>query len=197
MGKTGSGKGTQAKIIADKLGILHISTGELCRQSTGEFGKLVHSYIDKGNFISDELMIKMLKERISKEDCKGGFILEGFPRTLSQAEELEKLFKADNIIEIYISDEEAIKRMNGRRTCRKCSAIYNIYTFPVPKKENICDHCGGKLYAREDQTEDAIKQRMLVYHRCTEPILEKYPPVRVDGSKSIEQVTKEILAVLK
>jgi len=193
IGKPGSGKGTQAKIVAKKLGIMHLSTGDLVRATTGELGKVISSYIDKGNFVPDNIMIKMLKERIDKEDCKKGFILDGFPRTLIQAEEMEKLIKIDHFIDIYISDEEAVKRMSGRRTCKKCSAMYNIYTSPVPKKENICDKCGGELYERSDQKEEILKQRMKIHYKEVEPIIQKYGPIRIDGSKKIEEVTDEIL----
>ncbi len=196
IGKPGSGKGTQAKIIAEKLGIAHLSTGDLVRATTGELGEEIRSYIDKGNFVPDDIMIKMLKERIDKEDCKKGFILDGFPRTLVQAEEMEKIIKIDHFIDIYISDDEAVKRMSGRRTCKKCSAMYNIHTSPVPKKEGICDKCGGELYERSDQKEEILKQRMKIHYQEVEPIIKKYNPIRIDGSKKIEEVTGELLEKL-
>ena len=197
IGKPGSGKGTQAKIISNKLGISHISTGDLFRQSTGEFSKLVHSYIDRGNFVPDDLTIKMLRKRILKEDCKKGFIFDGFPRTLPQAEMLEKEIKIDHIIDVFISDKEAIKRMSGRRICKKCGALYNINTHQIPKKENTCDKCGGVLFEREDQTPEAIKKRIEIHYKEVEPILKKFKPVRINGEQSIEKVTEDILKVLK
>ena len=197
IGKPGSGKGTQAKIIAEKLAIPHISTGELFRESTGELGRLVHSYIDPGNFVPDNITIKVLKERISKEDCNNGFILDGFPRTLPQTEILKKEIQIDYFIEIFISDEEAIKRMSSRRTCKNCGIIYNLYTSPKPKNEKICDKCGSELSIREDQTEEAIKKRMVIHYREVEPILEKFRPIKINGEQEIEKVTQDILKVLK
>lgn len=197
MGKPGSGKGTQAKIIAKKLNIPHISTGDLFREATGKLGELVHSYIDKGNFVPDDITIKVLKERIAKEDCKNGFVLDGFPRTLPQAEALENLIKIDHYVNIYVSDDDAIKRMKGRRNCKKCNAMYNLYTSPTPKNEKRCDVCRGELYEREDQKGDAIEQRIKIHYKEVEPILEKYKPIKVNGSKSIEEVTESILEVLK
>jgi adenylate kinase len=134
IGAQASGKGTQAKIIADKLGIKHISTGDLLRSATGEFKKEIESYTTNGNLVPDELIFKLLKEKIKSLN---GFILDGFPRNLEQAKMLEKVTKIDKIIEIKISDNEAIKRISGRRNCPKCGRIYNIYTSPAPIKENV------------------------------------------------------------
>jgi adenylate kinase len=197
IGKPGSGKGTQAKSVSKKLNIPHISTGDIVRAAEGELGKLIHSYIDGGNFVPDDIVIKMLKERISKEDCKNGFIFDGFPRTLPQADLLENEIKIDYFIDVYISDEEAVKRMSGRRTCKKCGAIYNLHTFPVPEKENICDKCGSDLFEREDQTQEAIKKRIEIHYKEVEPIIKKFKPIRVNGEQSIEKVTKDILGVLE
>ena len=195
--KTRQWKGTQAKSVSKKLNIPHISTGDIVRAAEGELGKLIHSYIDGGNFVPDDIVIKMLKERISKEDCKNGFIFDGFPRTLPQADLLENEIKIDCFIDVYISDEEAVKRMSGRRTCKKCGAIYNLHTFPVPEKENICDKCGSDLFEREDQTQEAIKKRIEIHYKEVEPIIKKFKPIRVNGEQSIEKVTKDILGVLE
>ena len=197
IGKPGSGKGTQAKIISKELNLAHISTGDLVRNVKGELEELIHSYIDKGNFVPDDLMIRMLKERIQEEDCKNGFILDGFPRTLVQARELEKEIKIDNFVNIYISDEEAVNRMSGRKTCRECGELYNFNTKYVPKNEKECDKCGGELYEREDQKEEIIGKRIQVHHAEVEPIINKYKPMKVDGTKSIEEVTEDILDILK
>lgn len=197
IGKPGSGKGTQAKIISKELNLAHISTGDLVRNVKGELEELIHSYIDKGNFVPDDLMIRMLKERIQEEDCKNGFILDGFPRTLVQARELEKEIKIDNFVNIYISDEEAVNRMSGRKTCRECGELYNFNTKYVPKNEKECDKCGGELYEREDQKEEIIGKRIQVHHAEVEPIINKYNPIKVDGTKSIEEVTEDILDILK
>ncbi|MBL7059317.1 nucleoside monophosphate kinase [Candidatus Pacearchaeota archaeon] len=197
IGKPGSGKGTQAKILSKKLKISHISTGDLFRQSTGEFSKLVHSYIDGGNFVPDDLTIKMLRERILKEDCKNGFIFDGFPRTLPQAEMLEKEIKIDYIIDVHISDEEAIKRMSGRRICKKCGELYNLNTNHIPKKKNMCDKCGGILFKREDQTSEAIKKRIEIHYKEVKPILKKFNPIIINGEQSIDKVTEDILKILE
>lgn len=193
VGPQASGKGTQAKIISEKLGIVHISAGDLLRREKGKLMEKIHSYIDFGKLVPDELIIKILKKRISKDDAKKGFILDGFPRNLVQARELKKIAKIDKFVEIFISDELAIKRLSGRFNCENCGALYNTFTSPKPKKEGICDKCGGKLYRRKDDTEEAIKKRLETYHKETEPILEKYSFVRVDGSASIEEVSKEII----
>ncbi len=193
IGPQGSGKGTQAKIVSEKLNIPHISTGDLLRNCEEELKERVNSFINKGELIPNGLMIEILKKRISKDDCKYGFILDGFPRNLEQAKELEKNITIDKYIEISISDEEAVKRLSGRRNCNKCGAIYNVNTSPKPEKEGICDKCCGKLYQREDDTEEAIKKRLDVYHKETEPILENLPSIKIDGEKSIEEVSEDIL----
>jgi len=193
IGAPGSGKGTQAKIIAKILDIPHISTGDLVRAQTGDFGREVHSYIDKGNLVPDELMIKIFEKRLKREDSHKGYILDGFPRNLAQAEELFKIAKIDRIIEIYISDEEAHNRIAGRRNCPKCWRIYNLYTAPIPKQEGLCDNCGGILHEREDQLETVIQHRLDIYHKDTEPIIKKYNAFRINGEQSIEAVKKDIL----
>lgn len=194
VGPQGSGKGTQAKIIAKKLGITHISTGDLLRASTGKLRKLADSYIHKGELVPSKVMIEILKQRLEKSDCKEGFILDGFPRTIEQAEDLEKITKIDLILEIDISDGTAVKRLQGRWNCKKCNIAYNIVTCPKPKKLDVCDVCGAKLYQREDDAnEDAIKKRLKIYHEDTEPMLKKYPFVKINGEQSIEKITKDIL----
>lgn len=192
IGPQGSGKGTQAKIISEKLSIPHISTGDLLRNLEGELKKQVDGYMMKGVLVPDKLMIKILKERISKQDCKNGFILDGFPRNLKQAEELEKEIKIDMYFEIGINDEDAVKRLSGRRNCRNCGAIYNLNTYPKPKSDGICDKCGGELFQREDDKEEAIKKRLKVYHKDTEQIIKKYKAVKINGEQEIEKVAQEI-----
>jgi len=198
VGPQGSGKGTQAKIIAKKLGIAHISTGDLLRASTGKLKELADFYINKGNLVPSKIMVEILKERIKKPDCKNGFILDGFPRTIEQAEDLEKIAKTDLIIEIGISDKTAIKRLQGRWNCKKCNIAYNIVTYPKPKKIDVCDICGSKLYQREDDAnEDIIKKRLKIYHKDTKPMLKKYPYVKINGEQGIEEITKDILKELE
>lgn len=190
VGPQGSGKGTQAKIISEKLNLDHISTGDLLRNIEGDIKKKVDKYVNKGLLIPDDLMLEILKKQLSEN-----FILDGFPRNLKQAEMLSSIIDIDKVVEIFISDKEAIKRLSGRRTCKKCGAIYNIYTNP-PKKD-VCDKCGGELIKRKDDNEEAIKKRLEIYHSETEPILEKYPVLKINGEQEIEKVTKDILKGLK
>lgn len=197
VGPQGSGKGTQAKIICERLGIAHISTGDLVRGTGGELKREIDSYIDRGNLVPDELILRILKERILREDCDDGFILDGFPRNLMQAGELDKFVDVDEVIEIAISDEESVRRISGRRGCKSCGAIFNVATSPKPKVEGVCDKCGGELIQRKDDNEGALKRRLEIYHKETEPILRHYKSVRVNGEQSIEKVTGDILRVLE
>ena len=195
MGPQGSGKGTQAKIISEELGIVHISTGDLFRGLTkGELKEEVDSYINSGNLVPDKVTIKILKERISKEDCKKGFILDGFPRNVAQADLLDEITKIDKVIEINIRDELAIKRISSRLSCKKCGAVYNLETNP-PKKQDICDKCQGELYRRADDNPDAIKKRLETYHNETKPVLKKYKSIltTIDGSQEIDKIADQIL----
>lgn len=197
VGPQGSGKGTQAGILSEKLDIAHISTGDLLRDTKGKLKTEIDSCINNGKLVPDELIIKILKKRILRKDCKNGFILDGFPRNLSQAEALSKIMDIDKVVEITISDKEAIRRISGRRVCKKCDAIYNIATSPKPKKKNVCDECGGKLYQRKDDTKKALKKRLKIYHRDTEKILSYYKSVKIDGEHPIDKVSKGILKVVK
>jgi len=196
IGPQGSGKGTQAKIISSKLGIPHISTGDLVRAATGELRKEIDSYIVKGILYPDEKMLNILKERFEESDCDKGWILDGFPRNMVQAKMLDEITKVDKVIEVFISDEEAVRRLSGRVSCEKCGAGYNNVTMP-PKEHGVCDKCGGKLVQREDDNEEAIKRRLETYHRDTEALLKHYNAVRVNGEQSVEDVSKDILEVLE
>ncbi|MDP2925350.1 MAG: nucleoside monophosphate kinase [Nanoarchaeota archaeon] len=198
IGPQGSGKGTEAKIISKKLAISHISTGELFRNITGELKEKVNSYINQGELVPDELTIKILKERIIEPDCKNGFILDGFPRNIAQANILDKITKINKVIEITLNDELAIKRISSRLSCKKCGAVFNTITNP-PEKENICDKCKGELYRRKDDNPEEIKKRLFIYHKETEPILEKYKDIliTINGEQDIEKIAKEILEKIK
>lgn len=198
IGIQGSGKGTQAAIIAKRLEIAHISTGDLLRKATGKLKEKVDSYMNEGKLIPDGLMIKIIEERIDKPDCEKGFILDGFPRNLEQAKELDKILDIDKVVEIAITDEEAIKRLSKRLTCRDCGNVYNLATNP-PRQEGVCDKCGGRLIKRSDDTESAIKARLNIYHQETEPILKNYEGkiIKVNGQGEIEKVADEIIAKLK
>jgi adenylate kinase len=196
IGPQGSGKGTQAKIISEKIGFPHISTGDLLRNIQGDLKQEVDNHMNQGVLVPDELMLRILKETINSPYCEAGFILDGFPRNIEQAKELEKITSIDKFIEISISDEEAIKRISGRRNCNQCGKIYNINTSPKPEQENECDACKTPLTQRPDDTEDAVKKRLNVYHNDTEPILKEYPSIKIKGEQDIKDVTRDILEKL-
>ncbi len=207
VGPQGSGKGTQAKRVAKKFGLCHISTGDLLREVGGDLKAEVDKIMEQGELISDELIVKILKEKLSGEDrlvLNGhdsgepkGFILDGFPRNARQAEMLEKITGIDKVVEIAISDDEAVKRVCGRRGCVKCGAIYNVNTSPKPSVEGVCDKCGDKLIQRKDDNKEALRERLKVYHKETEEILKMYDSFRIDGSGSIEEVFGDILLVIE
>ncbi len=198
IGPQASGKGTQAKIIAEKKGLAHISTGDLLRQATGSLKEEIDQYMHKGELVPDELILKLLQKRMKQPDCKNGIILDGFPRNLKQAEALEKIAKIDRIFEINISDETAKKRLMGRWNCRQCGSSYNIITAP-PKKGKLCDNCNTPLYQREDDTNLAsIQKRLDTYHNETKPILKKFKDkvIKINGEQTIEKITEDILKKL-
>lgn len=199
IGPQGSGKGTQAGVVSKELSIPHISTGDLFREATGDLKKELESYMNEGKLVPDELTLKILKDRLEKEDAKKGFILDGFPRNLNQAELLSTITKIDKVIEITLPDDEAIKRISGRLTCKDCKAGYNEFTEPKPAQKNICDKCGGELIRRADDTTEAVTKRLKIYHEETEPILEKYSDsiIKIDGNRDIKEITEEIIEKLK
>ena len=176
LGPPGSGKGTYSTRVAKKLDIPHISTGDLFRaemKAQTELGKRAKEFIDKGELVPDEVTIGMLKNRIEKEDCKDGFILDGFPRTIPQAEALDQITEIDRVVNIDIPDEVIIRRLTSRRVCRKCGEIYNALTMK-PKEEGKCDKCGSELYQRDDDTEETVKNRLKIYMDQTEPLIGYY-----------------------
>jgi len=196
IGAQGSGKGTQGKIIARKMSLCHISTGDLLREATGKLAEEIHGYIDEGNLVPNELILKLLKQRISQDDCEKGFILDGYPRNLEQAKELDKITKIDYVIEIDISDDESVKRILGRALCKKCNINYNLVTQPKPANPEKCDICGGFLERRVDDNEEALRKRLEIYHEDTEPILEHYDSIKINGEQDIKDVSEEILNAL-
>jgi adenylate kinase len=198
IGVQGSGKGTQAKIISQKTGFCHISTGDLLRGAKGELKEKVDFVMNSGALLPDDLMLQILKERMKKDDCQKGIILDGFPRNLEQAKLLESEIKIDKIIEIKISDSEALKRLEGRVSCNNCGAGYNLYTAPKPKDPKICDNCGGELFQRKDDNPDAIKKRIETYHQETEPVLENYKDrlITINGERDIEEISNDIILKL-
>ena len=198
IGIQGSGKGTQAKIIAQKENLVHISTGDLLRNTTGELRKEVDSYITIGKLVPDELILKILLEKL-KSLGEQGIILDGYPRNIEQAKQLEASgVKIDNAFNIEISDEEAIRRLKGRWNCKKCGIAYNYVTSPKPKQEGICDTCKEKLYQRQDDINDeAIAQRLQIYHDEMKLVIKFYNTVRVNGEQPIEKVTEDIQKAIK
>lgn len=181
MGPPGAGKGTLAADLKDKLHLVHISTGDMFREAIKagtELGKLAQSYIDKGHLVPDEVTIGLVKERLSKSDCDNGFLLDGFPRTLPQAEALDKISKEINrpietVVNLNCDTNELITRISGRRVCKKCGATYHVVNFPS-KVEGVCDQCGGPLYQRADDNPESLKVRLEHYDHDTKPLLEFY-----------------------
>jgi adenylate kinase len=176
LGPPGIGKGTHAEIVSKRLGIPRISTGEIMREEVKngtDLGKEVKTYMDTGDLIPDEIMIDIIRKRIRQDDCIKGFILDGFPRTVMQAEELEDITDIDIVLNLTAPHEVIIDRITGRLTCSKCDAIYHVKNIR-PKKKGVCDVCGGELYQREDQSEDAVKKRLELYVKRTEPLIYYY-----------------------
>lgn len=197
LGPQGSGKGTQAKILSKEFNLPHISAGDLIRDAEkegGEISQKISDTMNRGELIPDEIAIDLIKNRVLKDDCECGFILDGFPRTINQVQLLGDFLEVTKVIEIYISEEESIKRLTNRRQCSGCGAIYNLYTDPKPKKDELCDKCKIKLKKRKDDREEAIKARLAVYKEETEPVLEHYKDkvVRIEGEQKIEKVAADI-----
>lgn len=199
LGPPGAGKGTQAEYISEKYNIPQISTGAIIRgviASGGEEGKKIKELIDKGMLLPDETVVSMVKNRLAEPDCKNGFILDGFPRTIEQAKALKEMgVKIDGVLSIELSDEEILNRLSGRRECSKCRASYHIEDNP-PKKEGICDRCGGTLVCRDDDKPETIKNRLKVYHESTEPLKKYYEEehllVTAHSQKALEDTRREV-----
>ena len=207
LGEPGAGKGTQAMRICEKYQIPHISTGDLFRaniKAETELGKEAKTYIDKGLLVPDEVTEKMVLARISEPDCNGGYILDGYPRTIPQADFLwdaltERKEAIDFAINVRVPDEVIVSRIAGRRACPKCGATYHITVAP-PKKEGICDKCGEELYMRDDDRPETVKQRLDVFHEVSEPLIKYLDKKKilhtVDGTKDIEEIFQDIVAIL-
>ncbi|MCM1261109.1 MAG: adenylate kinase [Butyrivibrio sp.] len=208
LGAPGAGKGTQAQMIADKYNIPHISTGDIFRENVKngtELGIEAKKYMDKGLLVPDELTVKILLDRVAKDDCKNGYVLDGFPRTIPQAEVLDNALnelgeKIDYAINVDVPDENIIRRMSGRRACLSCGATYHIEHVP-PKKEGICDKCGKELVQRDDDKEETVKNRLEVYHKQTQPLIEFYTKKgvlkTVDGTADMKDVFTAITTILE
>ena len=207
LGAPGAGKGTQAKMIADKYKIPHVSTGDIFRMNIKngtELGMEAKKYMDQGLLVPDELTVRILLDRVAKEDCKDGYVLDGFPRTIPQAEVLEDALnklgdKIDYAIDVEVPDENIIRRMGGRRACLSCGATYHIEHVP-PKKEGICDQCGEPLVLRDDDKPETVQNRLRVYQEQTQPLIDFYTErnvlKNVDGTQDMQDVFHAIVEIL-
>lgn len=198
LGPPGIGKGTYAMILSKKYGIPHISAGDLFRESVKnntELGEKVREYLNSGKLVPDKITIQLIRERLKKEDCKNGFILEGFPRTIGQAKALKEFKKIDIVLNLIASDEVITDRLSGRRTCKRCGAMFHIKNVP-PKVEGVCDVCGGELYQREDETPEVIKKRLQEYEQKTKPLVGYYKEegllINIDANPPFEEIDKII-----
>ena len=207
LGAPGAGKGTQAKKIAAKYGIPHISTGDIFRaniKNGTELGKEAKTYMDQGLLVPDELVVDLVVDRVNQDDCKNGYVLDGFPRTIPQAEALTEALekmgqKVDFAIDVNVPDENIVKRMGGRRACVTCGATYHMVYAPT-KKEGICDTCGGELILRDDDKPETVQKRLNVYHDQTQPLIDYYTSQgilrTVDGTVDIDDVFRAITEFL-
>ena len=204
LGAPGAGKGTQAEIIAGKLNIPTISTGNIIREALAngtEMGLKAKSFIEAGKLVPDDVVIGIIKERLADEDCNNGFILDGFPRTIPQAEALDNMgIIIDKVVDIDVPDENIVNRMSGRRVCKACGSSYHIEN-KKPKVEGVCDSCGGELQIRKDDAPETVLDRLNVYHEQTEPLKDFYAKCgklrNVEGTAPITEITAAILKVLE
>lgn len=207
LGAPGAGKGTQAKMIAEKYGVPHISTGDIFRaniKNGTQLGMEAKRYMDQGMLVPDELTVKILLDRVAQDDCADGYVLDGFPRTIPQAEVLDEALnkledKIDFAIDVDVPDENIVKRMSGRRACLSCGATYHVEHIP-PKKEGICNHCGKELVLRDDDKPETVLNRLKVYHEQTQPLIDFYSQKgilrTVDGTKDMHDVFEAIVEIL-
>ncbi len=204
LGAPGAGKGTQAEIVSEKYNIPTISTGALLREAMAkgtELGKSAKSYIDAGNLVPDSVVIGIIEHRLKEDDCKDGFILDGFPRTVPQAQALDAMgVNMDLVISIEVPDEKIVTRMGGRRLCKKCGSTYHILYNPS-ETEGKCDKCDGELYTRADDVPEVVKERLHVYHDQTEPLKDYYASkgklVTVEGQEQVADTTALTLAAIE
>ena len=199
VGPPGAGKGTQAKLVCKKFNIPHISTGDMLRAAIregSELGIKAKEFIDAGHLVPDDVVIGLVRERLSMDDCKNGFLLDGFPRTVAQAEELGEITTIDKVIMVDVPDEKLVSRIAGRRSCNSCPAIYHVSTY----NKVLCKECGGEIIQRPDDREDTVRNRLKVYHEKTKPLISYYRDKKllsaVDGDKGIQEIFDDICAIL-
>lgn len=208
MGPPGAGKGTQAEVLVKELKITHISTGDMFRAAIKEgteMGKKAKEYMDKGELVPDSVVVGMVKERLSQPDCREGFLLDGFPRTVAQAEALDETLKSmgivlDGVVNIAVPREKLMERLTGRRVCRSCGASYHVI-FNKPQVEGKCNSCGGELYQRSDDNEVAVGNRLDVYEAQTQPLIDYYARqgllLNINGDQDIKKVLEDVLAAVR
>jgi adenylate kinase len=208
LGPPGAGKGTQAERLADQLGLVHVSSGDIFRENLKnetDLGKLAQGYMNRGELVPDDVTIAMIRERLSREDCEAGALLDGFPRTPAQAEALDEMVtdlggRVIAVPYIAVPQEVLVKRLSGRRTCPKCGRVYHIEYNP-PRQEGICDDDSAELYQREDDKPETVRKRIQVYMEQTAPLISYYRDrqllVEVDGTQPIEDITAQLIAVIK
>lgn len=206
-GAPGAGKGTQSEFISKNKSVPAISTGDIFRNevsSKSQLGEKISAIMSKGALVPDDIVLKIVEERIKKDDCKNGFLLDGFPRTLPQAKGLDEMLaglgkKIDRVISLDVPEENIVERLSSRRICKNCGSKFSIVTLP-PKKDGVCDNCAGELFQREDDSPDTIRRRLSVYYVETQPLIEYYKNkdilVTVDGNKSVPEISKDIATVL-
>jgi len=207
LGAPGAGKGTQAKKLIEKYSIPQISTGDILRKAVADgtpLGKEAKSYMDSGGLVPDSVVIGLVKERLAQDDCKAGYILDGFPRTTPQAEELDNVLSGMNspldvALSVDVDKDDLMKRLTGRRTCKSCQQMYNVH-FSAPQKDGVCDKCGAELYQRDDDQEDTIRNRLDVYEKSTAPLIDYYGSKgilkSVKGEGSIDDIFNQIVSIL-
>ncbi len=208
LGPPGAGKGTQAARLAERLGLAHVASGDLFREAVAAqtpLGQKAQGYMERGELVPDEIVVAMVLERLTRPDCRRGAILDGFPRTVAQAEALERDLsaqgkKADAVLLVNVPDEVVLERLTGRRICRNCQAPYHL-TFHPPAQEGVCDRCGGALYQRDDDREETVRHRLRVYWEQTAPLISYYRQKRllreVDGVGEVEEVGERLLRALE
>lgn len=208
LGAPGAGKGTQAKMLIDKYKIPQISTGDILRKAVADgtpLGKEAKAIMERGELVPDKIVLGLVEERLKQDDCKKGFILDGFPRNTAQAEALDKLLNnikmpLDSALSVDVPKDDLMKRLTGRRTCKSCQQMYNVYYSP-PKKEGVCDKCGGELFQRDDDKEETIRKRLDVYDAQTAPLIDYYKKKgilkSVTGVGNIDEIFKKVCTVLE
>ncbi len=206
-GPPGAGKGTQAKELTKKYGIPHISTGDILRANVRdgtELGMKAKEYMDRGELVPDTVLIGLIRNRLNEPDCKEGYLLDGYPRTIPQADALDIILREigkllDVVINIDVSDDSLVERLSGRRTCPTCGESYHV-VFNPPEQQGVCDACGSQLYQRDDDREEVIRQRLAVYNQKTKPLIDYYAKagilVNIDGSRSVDEVFRAVSGVM-